>query len=231
MPTAQISDELYSTLQRLCQENSADGIIIAGDLKHHIGSITKQEWDEIPRFLERLLKITQVYLVPGNHDSNIRNLVPANVNFASAKGMVVERTLVLHGHSLPSSVMFDVDTLVMGHVHPTLSRAGSVLNGLPVWVYLQIDRSVLSEHSGLLDIVVIPSFNTYLYTSSSGNLDAKLISSNEQIRTRSRNFYRSKSISPITSRIVKHPESIMKCVITTLDGSVVGSTDMLTDVL
>ena len=101
---------------------------------------------------------------PGNHDSNIEQLVPVNVNITTSKGMTLDDTLLVHGHSMPSDVRARVNRIVMGHIHPVFLKRGSVINGERVWLYIQARKEAIFAEKGILDIVVAPTFNPYLYS-------------------------------------------------------------------
>lgn len=196
-------------LLSLVESERADGVILLGDIKHTVGSISKQEWDDIPAFLKQLSAKVDVYLVPGNHDSNIRHLLPASVNAISAKGMTLGDTLLVHGHSMPSDIRSHVSRIVMGHIHPVFVKKGSVVNGQRVWIYMQARKEALFSEEGVIEIVVVPSFNPHLYATGE-------------------KWYR-KSISPIITRVVQH--GVDKCIVATLDGSVVGNAEVLPNIL
>lgn len=193
----------------LIESERVDGVVLLGDIKHTIGTISKQEWDDIPAFLKQLSAMVEVYIVPGNHDGNIRHLVPMNVNVISSKGMTLGDTLLVHGHSMPSNVRSNVRRIVMGHVHPVFFKEQSVVNGERVWIYLQARKKALFSEEGMIEIVVVPSFNPHLYATKEM-------------------FYR-KSISPIITRVMQH--GVDKCVVAMLDGSVVGDATILSHVL
>lgn len=198
-------------LAGLAESQHAGGIILLGDIKHTVGAISKQEWDDIPAFLKQLSARAEVYLVPGNHDGNIRHLVPASVNVISSKGMALGDTLLVHGHSMPSDVRSHVKRIVMGHVHPVFLKRGSVINGERVWIYLQARKEAVFSEQGALEVVIVPSFNPYLYATGE--------------RT-----YRHKSISPIITRIMQSG-AVEKCIVATLDGSIVGDAAVLPHIL
>lgn len=204
-----IVSEMQDELLALLQKESADALVLLGDIKHSVGSISKQEWDDVPALFRALSDKADVYLVPGNHDGNIRHLVPDSVNMTASKGMVIGDTLFVHGHSMPSDVRAHIGRIVMGHVHPVFLKKGSVVNGQPVWIYLQAKKEALFAEAGSVDIIVVPSFNRYLY------------SSGERYR---------KSLSPITSRVME-AGAVEKCMIVTLDGSIVGGESDLPSVL
>jgi hypothetical protein len=200
-------EEMTNELVGLVDSNEADCIVLLGDVKHTIGNIGRQEWDEIPAFLSHLASRSEVYLVPGNHDGNIGRLIPQSVNVIGSRGMVIDDTLLVHGHSMPSGVRSHVSRIVMGHLHPVFLKQGSVLNGERVWIYVQARKQSLFPEHGSIDVVVMPSFNQYLYA------------------TGPKPFR--KSISPIINRIMEHKGGVEKCVIATLDGSVIGDEEIL----
>jgi hypothetical protein len=188
----------------------AESIILLGDIKHTVGTISKQEWDDIPAFFKRLSSECEVVLIPGNHDGNIRHLVPPAISVVSSRGMLLEDTLLVHGHSMPSNVRTHVRRIIMGHLHPIFFKRGSVVNGERVWIYLQAKKEAVFSEKGSLDVVVIPSLNPYLYAMGPKS-------------------YR-KSTSPIIKRIMAH-DGVQKCVVAMLDGSIVGDEAILSQIL
>jgi hypothetical protein len=204
-------EQMTAELSELVDSSKADCIVLLGDVKHTVGTIGRQEWDEIPAFLNQIASRSDVYLVPGNHDGNIARLIPQSVNVIGSKGMVIDDTLLVHGHSMPSDVRAQINRIIMGHLHPVFLKEGSLLNGERVWIYVQAKKQSLFSEHGSIDIVVVPSFNQYLSTSGPKS-------------------YR-KSISPIIKRIMEHEGGVEKCVIATLDGSVIGDEGILRDVI
>lgn len=202
--------EMLEDLLSLLSSEKADGLILLGDVKNTVGSISKQEWDDMPHFFKKLSSVTDVYLVPGNHDGNIRHLVPDSVNVIGSRGMVIEDTLFIHGHSLPSDARSHVSRIVMGHLHPVFLKAGSIVNGQRVWIYMQVKKEALFSEQGCVEVIIVPSFNRYLYTEGRGPR---------------------RSMSPIISRVKANTDTIQKCVVATLDGSIVGDDSLLESVL
>ena len=204
-----VGPAMADELLQLVDQERADGVVLLGDIKHTVGSISKQEWDEIPAFLKRLAASADVYLVPGNHDGNIRHLVPSSVNSVSAKGMTIGDTLLVHGHAMPSDVRSGVARIVLGHVHPVFLKQGSVVHGQRVWIYMQARKEALfSSGEGPAEVVVVPSFNPHLYVTG-------------------QRYHR--SISPIITRVMQR--GVERCIVVTLDGSVVGDKGVLGSIL
>ncbi len=205
--------DMVSEITELVRSHDVHGIILLGDIKHKVGAISKQEWDDVPAFLKQLSALADdVYLIPGNHDGNVQHLVPPSINVVSSKGMILEDTLLVHGHSMPSDIRSYVGQIVMGHIHPVFLKRGSVINGERVWIYLQVKKEALFSAKGSMSVIVVPSFNPYLYATAE--------------RASSR-----KSISPIMLRIMQHKDIVQKCIIATLDGSIVGDEAILTSIL
>jgi uncharacterized protein len=98
---------------------------------------------------------------------------------------------------------------VLGHIHPVFLKKGSVINGERVWLYIQTRKEAIFAEKGMLDIVVVPTFNPYLYATSEKTYH--------------------KSISPIIKRVMQH--GVKKCIVATLDGSIVGDVALLTHIL
>jgi metallophosphoesterase superfamily enzyme len=97
----------------------------------------------------------------------------------------------------------------MGHIHPVFLKKGSVINGERVWLYIQARKDAIFAEKGILDIVVVPTFNPYLYSTNEKRYQ--------------------KSLSPIISRVMQ--DGVKKCIIATLDGSIVGDATVLTHIL
>jgi metallophosphoesterase superfamily enzyme len=209
--------ETLKELLCIIKSQHINGVILLGDLKNTIGCISKEEWNNVPEFFKSLASSNvDLYLVPGNHDSNIQFLAPDNVNMVSNKGMVLDGdTLLTHGHTMPSSISSAIKRIVMGHIHPIFQKSGSIISGQRVWIYLKVKREALFQgrEGGVLDIIVVPSFNNYLFTLPDVGR------------------YSRKSISPLMNRILKK-NAVQKALIVTLNGSIIGDTmDILQGVI
>jgi hypothetical protein len=201
-------NDMISEICKIIDETKPDSLILLGDVKSSIKSISKNEWDEIPLFFDKVGKKVDIVLIPGNHDSNIQRLVPDGVTLVSSTGLVIENTLLTHGHTLPSNNFSHVDKIIMGHVHPVFFKEDSVLNGQRVWVSIKTEKQkIFSSSSGEIEITIVPSFNKYFYA------------------THKKKY--KKSISPIIEKIKK--KSSAKIV--TLDGVVIGNESMISNVL
>ena len=200
--------ETIAELSEIIDTEKPDSVILLGDVKSSIKSISRNEWDEVPMFFKEIRKKCDVVLVPGNHDANIQRLVPDNISMISSTGMVEENVLLTHGHTMPSENFSHVDKIIMGHVHPVFFQEDSVVNGQRVWISLKTEKeNIFPNKSGELEITIVPSFNKYFYATH-------------------RKKYK-KSISPIIERI----KSISTAKIVTLDGTIIGNESTIDQVI
>ena len=199
--------ELVQNLEIIIESQKPDSLILLGDLKSSVESISKIEWNAVPMFLEIGKKIETI-VIPGNHDGNIQKLVPDWITISSSSGLVIGDVLLTHGHVMPSENLSHVNKIVMGHVHPVYFQEGSVLDGQRIWISIKAQKNqVFPSSTGTIEIIIMPSFNKYFYA------------------TQKRHYRR--SISPIIESI-KNFESAK---IVTLDGSIIGNESMISQVL
>jgi putative SbcD/Mre11-related phosphoesterase len=200
-------NETISDLETIIDSIKPNSLILLGDIKSSIKSISKNEWEDVPLFFEKIKNKVETILIPGNHDANIGKLVPDGITLISSIGLVSENILLTHGHTLPSENFSHVDKIIMGHVHPVFFQEESVLNGQRVWISIRTDKQMLFPSTkGDLEIIIVPSFNKYFYA------------------THKKQY--KKSISPILEKIKK----ISLAKIVTLDGTIIGDESMMNHV-
>lgn len=235
------TSNLIRRLERIISLEKPDRLIVLGDVKHTIEKIEIEEWRDVPFFFERLLeKIPYIKIVPGNHDGNIEVLLPEGVEIAPQQGVIIGSVGLFHGHAWPDIKMLGCETLVIGHIHPTVSfrdPTGFRITS-QVWVKAPCERIMLArsmlKHYGVKfkkdadpetllrtnfsielkvkNLLVMPSFNDFL----GGRAINKTLISGEAVF---KDF-----IGPILrSRSV----ILDKSEIYLLDGTFLGSLDML----
>ena len=201
-------NEIISELYKIIDTTKPDSLILLGDIKSSIKSISKNEWNDVPLFLEKMKNKIDTILIPGNHDSNIQKLIPDGITLGSSNGMVIDNSLLTHGHTMPSENFAHVDRIIMGHVHPVFFQQDSVLNGHRVWVSIKTPKqTIFPSSSGEIEVTIIPSFNKYFYA------------------THKKQY--KKSISPIIEKI----KEISSAKIVTLDGAMIGNESLIDQVL
>lgn len=199
--------DTISEIEKIIDKTKPDSLILLGDIKSGIRSITKTEWKYVPMFFENLKKRVNITLVPGNHDANIEKLIPNGITLATSKGMIIDDLLLTHGHTLPSENFSAINKIVMGHVHPVFFQKESIINGQRVWVSIRTKKQkIFPSKTGELEITILPSFNKYFYATQ-------------------KKYYK-KSISPILERL-----DVLQAKIVTLDGTIIGNNSLLSSVI
>jgi len=149
IPRQQFRDTVQR-LERILNGIAPETVLINGDLKHEFGTISQQEWRDVLKFLDFLLRhAKRVVLIRGNHDSVLGPL-------AEKKGLELcdsyraGKVLFSHGNRVPD-IAAGVRTIVVGHEHPAVSvREGSRVEVFKCWL--------LGKWKGR-DLLVMPSFN------------------------------------------------------------------------
>ncbi len=201
-------NESIQELTDIIDSEKPDSVILLGDVKSSVKTITKNEWDDVPLFFKKIREKCDVTLVPGNHDANIQRLVPDNISMISSTGMVQDNILLTHGHTMPSKNFSHIDKIIMGHIHPVFFQEDSIMNGQRVWVSIKTEKeNIFPNQTGDIEITIMPSFNKYFYATH-------------------RKQYK-KSISPIINKI----KTISKAKIITLDGTIIGDESNINQVI
>ena len=148
----------------LVRNADPDRLVLLGDIKHSIPSITWQEYHEMPRILEALRKIVPIEVFPGNHDIGIERFLKDG-ELWQKEGGVIDGIGYLHGHTYPAPAL-DGHLLVVGHHHPLVSlhdEVGCALQA-PAYLRAEADRERLGfpggENAGeTCRVLFVPSFN------------------------------------------------------------------------
>jgi putative SbcD/Mre11-related phosphoesterase len=108
----------------LLEEYRPDRLVLLGDVKHGVPSTSFQEKREIPLFFETLLEMVEnIDITRGNHDANIQNYLPEEVNLHTSKGIIFGeefKVAAMHGHAWPNPAIMTADAVIMAHNHPTV---------------------------------------------------------------------------------------------------------------
>ena len=207
-------DESIRLMTKIHWETGVNELIILGDLKSSIRIITRTEWDNVPYFLESLNKLFNIYLIPGNHDGNIKQLLPENVNLMRSKGIEFDNILLTHGHTLPRIGM-NVEKIIVGHLHPIIQKEGSILQGNKIWVKINLTKKDLLEknhkqNTRKLEMIIMPHFNNILDYYGKRNRNTSGTSG--------------KSKLPLLDNMINRLNwSVEKAFLFTMDGSIIGS--------
>jgi metallophosphoesterase superfamily enzyme len=200
---------INNRLLKLVRATKADGIILLGDFKSSVSGITRLERSIVPAVLTSISQYAEVHLVPGNHDSFMSYIAPNNVNLVSSAGMVLGDILLMHGHTMPSTIRSSVSRIIMGHIHPIFPKPNNIADGQRIWIYMKVrKRAIFSDSDGFLEILIMPSF----YGSPTTCLPHTMC----------------KPMSPVIERVIKN-KAVEEMLLLTLDGSIIADLSYIED--
>jgi len=185
------TSKLLKKIERVISLERPDCLIVLGDVKHTIEKIDLEEWRDVPIFFEKLRgKVPCIKVIPGNHDGNIEVLLPEDVEIMPQQGMIIGDIGLFHGHAWPDIKMLACETLIVGHIHPTVafkdpmgfritsqiwvkvpcnseSLARSILRRYNIKFKADEDvktlvKSSLSMEIKVKNLLIMPSFNYFL---------------------------------------------------------------------
>jgi putative SbcD/Mre11-related phosphoesterase len=144
-------NRILDEIMHLLEEHKPDRLILLGDVKHGVPATSFQEKREIPLFFERLLEVVEkIDITRGNHDANIQNFLPKEVNLYSSKGIIFGddfRIAAMHGHAWPKPAIMTTDAVIMAHNHPTvmLNTPIGVRITQPAWIRGTIEPEAIAR--------------------------------------------------------------------------------------
>ena len=165
--------KMVDRVRNLAESHSASRIVILGDVKHSVGKVEDIDWGVVPWFFDTMLDLFEsVEVVPGNHDGNLRTVLPPRVTLHSSHGAVVGRGRgrvgMAHGHAWPSEEAIASRNLVIGHSHFTYEMKDNLgsRSRESVWVSAKYSVEEMMEGAGFKSkargvgsLTVMPPFN------------------------------------------------------------------------
>ncbi len=134
--------EMLGKAEYLIKKYGLESIVINGDLKHGFDKSRKQEWEEIRYFIDKLKEHVNVFVVKGNHDFYIENIIKDK----TYEFIDIGDVRIAHGHK-PVDYR---DMLIIGNEHPTIKIRDEV------GAYMVYRCFVYFEKKRIL---VLPAFN------------------------------------------------------------------------
>lgn len=158
------SADRLERLMKTIDQADPDFIILLGDIKHSIPSLSRQEYYELPEILETIRSRLPLKVFPGNHDIGIeRYLLEGELQ--PKEGTIIDGNGFLHGHTYPSPSLAG-HLMVIGHHHPLFFLNDDVGCAVQVPVYLRagLDTGRLGmgeqpDNSSPTRVLMIPAFN------------------------------------------------------------------------
>ena len=167
------SVKMVERVKNTAEKYGTKRLAVLGDVKHTVGKVEDIDWGVVPWFFDTMLDLFEaVNVVPGNHDGNIKTVMPQRVTMHTSQGMVLGegpgRIGVAHGHAWPSEEAIATRNLVIGHSHFTYEMRDSLGSRTreAVWVRAEYDVAELMEGAGYEPgvsgkgrLTVMPPFN------------------------------------------------------------------------
>jgi hypothetical protein len=156
---------------RYLEDTKAHRVILLGDIKHNVPWTSRYEREDISHFLRSIAERATVDIVLGNHDSGLAYLVPRGeglrINLHRSKGFTLENIGFMHGHTWPALDLLSCDSVVMGHLHPSVRLVDPLghFSSQPVWVRTCFVEQVFRERYPDLErfanprVIIMPAFN------------------------------------------------------------------------
>jgi len=149
------------------RETDPDIVLLLGDVKHSIPQTTRQEYHELPDLLSSLRGLSQLMLMPGNHDIGIERFLN-DEELLPKEGTLVDGTGYLHGHMYPDPSL-EGHLIICGHHHPLVCLRDEVGCSLraPAYLFASVgrecfirgrppDRTETCSDANTGDIVAVP---------------------------------------------------------------------------
>ncbi len=212
-------DRLATEIGNLVKSTRATDLILNGDVKSSINRISRSEWENVPKFFQKLPEGCKITVVKGNHDVGLNELVPPNVEIIDNDGLLISDNLIIHGHTKPLFKFKEARRLIIGHAHPIYQEKGNPLSGRPVWVLLKVPKSYvfgeilnsIRDSESSFEIIVMPSFNLDLTVAGYAQ---------ETARDERRN-----------APILRQLKAVREAMVVTLDGELIGDSSILSKIL
>jgi putative SbcD/Mre11-related phosphoesterase len=156
-------ERLEKRIDKLIKQTKANHLVILGDVKHQVPTISWQEYKEIPKFLDHFQNI-KISIVKGNHDGNIERLARKDIDIYEPTGFKINNFLLTHGQAWPNKNDLNAEYLIMGHVHSAVEFWTENFRTIePCWLKCGIDNKRLKEKYGintkLKRGIIMPAFN------------------------------------------------------------------------
>ena len=158
------SDTRLERVIKTIEAADPDRLVLLGDVKHSIPSLTWQEYHEMPKILDSLRTIVPLVVLPGNHDIGIERFL-RDGEIRPKEGAVIDNVGYLHGHTYPAPELLG-HLLVIGHHHPLLSlhdEVGCALHA-PAYIRADVDPARLGmsgsdKNPAMSRVLFVPAFN------------------------------------------------------------------------
>lgn len=160
-----LTEKIRDKVLDLAGESGAKELVILGDVKHNIPQISLSERKEVPDFFKHIRKhFDRVEISPGNHDGNLKKLLPEGVELHETKGFLKGDDYFLHGHTWPKKEVKNSKNIITSHSHPAVEfRDHLGYRSVELcWVRGGINKNQFQRKfnsSSTKNFVILPPFN------------------------------------------------------------------------
>jgi uncharacterized protein len=158
------SKERLERLMRVIDRADPDALVLLGDIKHSIPTLTRQEYTEMPGILDALRSRLPLIIFPGNHDIGIERFAKEE-ELRPRDGALIDGVGYLHGHMYPAPHLHG-HLIVIGHHHPLLALHDDVGCALHSPAYLRATLDMQApgmkgspEPAASTRVLFMPAFN------------------------------------------------------------------------
>ncbi len=140
-------ETMLKRLEAMLNDLNPKSLVVAGDFKHEFSRPIRDEWNEVLDVLDFLKGRVEVFLIKGNHDNFLRNIL-------NRKSMELHKEIrlgdfrIVHGHET-----LDLEGVtIIGHEHPSLKLRDEVGATVSIPCFL-----------ALPNLIVLPAFSPLAY--------------------------------------------------------------------
>ena len=117
-------DYYIRKIKNIREKYNVKYLVIDGDLKHNIPKTSFSEISDIPYFINEISQLfKKIYIVKGNHDGDIEELIPYVNNVKVVRAVKIKNVVFTHGHL---RTKLKGEFYVIGHHHFAKSITTSI---------------------------------------------------------------------------------------------------------
>ncbi|MCK5297438.1 MAG: metallophosphoesterase family protein [Candidatus Heimdallarchaeota archaeon] len=162
-----VSKQAEEDLLELVKLRKPKRVIIVGDFKNEIFGSSHPLAGRVWNFLQKIMKLTRVTIIKGNHDGKIEELLPENVEIIPSTGLcIIDRTSgktigLWHGHANPALDVISADITISAHAHPAYTFREKIGTKITEKVWVKAKWRQSEKKQDRIHII-LPAFNRYI---------------------------------------------------------------------